>query len=90
VIPGDDGQPTRVKRIYDEARTPFDRLCDTDVLLEEHRQLLEARRDETNPRQLRQDIYDRLDHIFSLPMAVPGISENVHQTLRAPIRLGDC
>jgi hypothetical protein len=87
VIPGDDGQPTRVKRLYDEARTPFDRLCDTDVLLEEHRQLLEARRDETNPRQLRQDIYDRLDHIFSLPMAVPGISEDVHQTLRAPIRL---
>jgi hypothetical protein len=85
VIPSDDGQPTRVKRIYDEARTPFARLCDTGVLLEEHRRLLEARRDETNPRQLRQEIYDRLDYIFSLPMAVPGVSEDVHQTLRAPI-----
>jgi hypothetical protein len=87
VIPGDDGQPTRVKRIYDEARTPFARLCETSVLLEEHQRLLKAKRDETNPRQLRQEVYDRLDYIFSLPMAVPGVSEDVHQTLRAPIRL---
>ena len=87
VILGDDGRPTRVKRRYDEARTPFERLCDTNVLLEEHQQQLEVKRDETNPLQLRREIYDWLDYIFSLPMAIPDISENVHQTLRAPILL---
>jgi hypothetical protein len=87
VILGDDGRPTKVKRRYDEPRTPFERLCDTNVLLEGHRQQLEIKRDETNPLQLRREIYDWLDYIFSLPMAIPGISENVHQTLRAPILL---
>ena len=87
VTPACDGQPARAKRFYDVARTPFDRLCDTGVLLEEHRQQLEARREETNPRQLRQEIYDWIDHIFSLPGAVRGVSENVHHTLRAPVRL---
>ena len=88
VIPGDDGQPTRVKHRYDEARTPFDRLCETDAITQEHREQLEALRDQTNPRQLRQEIYDWIDYIFSLPNAVPGVTENVHLTLRAPHRLG--
>jgi hypothetical protein len=32
VVPGDRGGPTRVQRIYDQARTPFERLCATSVL----------------------------------------------------------
>ena len=64
VVPGSDNHPTKMKYIYDEARTPFDRLCDTDVLFKEHRQMLEAYRDKTNPRELRQDIYDRIDYLF--------------------------
>jgi len=88
VIPGDDGQPTRVKHRYDEARTPFDRLCETDAITQEHREQLEALRDQTNPRQLRQEIYDWIDYIFSLPNAVPGVTEDVHLTLRAPHRPG--
>ena len=87
VIPGDDGQPARVKYRYDDARTPFDRLCDTDVITQEHRERLEVLRDQTNPRQLRQEIYDWIDYIFSLPGAVPGVVEDVHLTLRAPYRL---
>jgi hypothetical protein len=83
VIPGVDGQPTRIKRRYDDARTPFDRLCDTTAILPEHRAQLESLRDQTNPRQLRQEIYDWIDYIFSLPGAVPGVTEDVHQTLMA-------
>ena len=51
-----EGQPARVKRHYAPARTPFDRLCATNVMLPQHRQQLEALRDRTNPRQLRQEI----------------------------------
>jgi hypothetical protein len=81
VVPGTDGQPARVKRRHDQARTPFDRLCTTTAILPAHQQLLEALRDRTNPRQLRQEIYDWIDYIFSLPNAVPAQTENVHLTL---------
>jgi len=81
VVPGADGQPKRIKRRHDQARMPFDRLCDTDAILPEHKELLEALRDQTNPRQLRQDTYDLIDQIFALPGAVPGATEDVFQTL---------
>lgn len=71
----------RVKRHYDEARTPFDRLCKTDAILPEHRQQLESLRDSINPRRLRQEIYDDIESIFMLPGAVPGTTEDVHLTL---------
>jgi len=87
VIPGADGQPSRIKRRYDDARTPFDRLCDTTAILPEHRAQLESLRDQTNPRQLRQEIYDWIDYIFSLPGAVPGVTEDVYQTLMTSSRL---
>ena len=77
----EDGQSTRVKRKHDQARTPFDRLCATDAITQQHREQLEALRDQTNPRQLRQEIYASIDLIFSLPGAVPGITENVFLTL---------
>jgi hypothetical protein len=35
-----DGQPVRIKRRHDQARTPFDRLCDTKMILPEHREQL--------------------------------------------------
>jgi hypothetical protein len=81
VIPSADGQATRVKRRHDQARTPFDRLCDTTAITQERRDLLEALRDRTNPRLLRQEIYDWIDYLFSLPGALPGQSEDVYQTL---------
>ena len=76
-----EGQPTRVVRRHDKARTPFDRLCETDAILEEHKKQLKALRNATNPRQLRQEIYDVIDEIFSLPGATPGQRENVFDTL---------
>lgn len=78
-----EGQPSRVKRCYDEAATPFDRLCTTKAIPKERRRQLEALRDQTNPRQLRQEIYEGIDHIFSLPGAAAGITEDVRQTLMA-------
>jgi hypothetical protein len=81
VIPNAEGQPTRVTRRFDDARTPFDRLCTTDAISQAHKAHLTALRDQVNPRQLRQEIYALLDYIFSLPGAVPGHTEDVHQTL---------
>lgn len=75
------GQPKRVKRHYAPAQTPFDRLCATDAITLAHRQQLEALRHQTNPRQLRQEVYDLIDHLFSLPNAVPGVPEDVYLTL---------
>jgi hypothetical protein len=77
----EEGQPSRVKRRFDEASTPFDRLCQTKAISAERKEQLQALRDQTNPRQLRQEIYDLIDHIASLPCAVPGMTEDVRQTL---------
>ena len=82
-----EDQPARVTRRYDQAHTPFDRLCATRILSDAHRQELQALRDRINPRQLRQEIYALLDHLFSLPGPVPGLSEDVHATLGIPITL---
>jgi transposase InsO family protein len=80
VVP-QEGQAAQVKRRYAPARTPFDRLCDTGAITPAHRQQLEALRDRTNPRRLRQEIYDAIDQLLSLPNALPGVPEDVHQTL---------
>jgi len=82
-----EGQPARITRRYDQAQTPFDRLCATGILSNDQRQELQALRDRTNPRQLRQEIYALLDRLFSLPGAVPGVTEDVHDTLGIPITL---
>ena len=77
----EEGQMSRVKRRYDQARTPFDRLCQTDAISPERRRELESLRDQTNPRQLRNEIYNLIDAAFSLPGAEPGTTEDVRLTL---------
>jgi hypothetical protein len=81
VLIQEEGQPTRVVRRHDKAQTPFDRLSETDAIRTEHREQLEGLRDETNPRQLRQEIYDTIDAIFALPSATPESSECFLDTL---------
>jgi len=76
-----NGQLPRVRRRYDQARTPFDRLCVTDVVLPQHQAQLTALRAQINPRLLRQQIYVAIDQLFALPGATPGIVEDVYQTL---------
>ncbi len=76
-----EGHPAHLKRRYDRARTPFDRLCDSEAISPAQRQRLEALRNQTNPRQLRREIYDLIDYISSLPGAAPGTTEDVRLTL---------
>jgi len=84
-----DGQPARVRRRHDQAASPFDRLCQTNAILPEHRAQLDALRHSINPRRLREAIYDTIEEILTLPGATPGVSENVHQTLARHHKGGD-
>jgi hypothetical protein len=76
-----NGQRSRVRRRYDQARTPFDRLCATDAILPQHQAQLTALRAQINPRVLRQEIYAALHQLFALPGATPGTVEDVYATL---------
>jgi hypothetical protein len=77
----EDGQQTKIKRRYDAARPPFDRVCATEAISHERRAQLTALRDQTNPRQLLATIRELIDQIFSLPNAVPGEVQDVYDTL---------
>jgi 5-methylcytosine-specific restriction endonuclease McrA len=74
----EEGQLSRVRRRHDKARTPFDRLRDTDAILPAHKEQLEALRDSINPRHLRLEIYDDIDAIFELSCAQPDSTQNVY------------
>jgi hypothetical protein len=86
LVPSPD-HPDRphIKRIYDTAKTPFDRLCETDAIQPARRQALLRLRDQTNPRQLRKEIYALIDHLFTLAPACPGEYEDVARTLFMPL-----
>jgi hypothetical protein len=85
IVHAPDGRSVRVKRRFDDAQTPFDRLCATGGLDPEHQQRLETLRDNLNPRQLRRDIYALLDRLFALPGANPDHpSQDVYLTLFNP------
>ncbi len=71
----------RLRRRYDAAQTPLARLSATNILLAQRQEQLEHLRDRTNPRLLRQEIYDLLNHLFSLPGTTTDRSEDVFQTL---------
>jgi hypothetical protein len=58
---------SKVKREWDEARTPYQRLLQADVLADEPRGRLEALYAQTNPRQLRQRIYELRDALWDEP-----------------------
>jgi hypothetical protein len=87
LIPAKDDGPARVQRRYDRPRTPFDRLCETDAISDQQREHLLALRQSINPRSLRQQIYALRDALFSLSNALPGVTEDVHQTLHYPLEL---
>lgn len=84
VIKADD-QPTRLKRRFDQAQTPFDRLCATQLLTDQQEVALRLLRHPTNPRQLRQAIHQAIPALFALPAAVEGCTENIFQTLNRPL-----
>ena len=83
----EQGRTVQIKRRYDESQTPLDRLCATDAISDEDRDKLQSLRDQTNPRQLRREIYQLRDALFDLPCATPGVTEDIYQTLSTPIAL---
>lgn len=55
---------TRVRRKWDEAKTPFERLSATEAISPDQRTEIESLRDRTNPRALRKAIYAALEHLL--------------------------
>jgi hypothetical protein len=82
-IPGKRGY--KVKRRFDTAQTPLERLCEVGGLSPDRQAELQTLRDTTNPRQLRRDIYALLDQLFALPCANPEQgTQNVYLTFFLP------
>jgi hypothetical protein len=78
---GPAGSLNHIKRHYDIAQTPFERLCAAHVLSPAQQTYLEQLRKHTNPRQLHREIEALLDQLRCLPDAVQGHSEDVRLTL---------
>lgn len=74
-----EGQRPHLKRRYDTASTPFDRLCAAQGLPLERRQYLENLRQQTNPRRLHQQVHATLAYVMALPTA--DSPQNVLDTL---------
>ena len=57
---------TRVRRVYDRARTPYQRLCATGVLKPEAREALDRLYHSLNPLQLRRQLDAALERLWAL------------------------
>jgi hypothetical protein len=58
----------KVRRKWDQARTPFERLKATGKLSAQQEQRLQTLYEQTNPRNLREEIYQRLAQLWSQSM----------------------
>lgn len=84
-VPAPNGSSARVRRRFDKALTPFDRLCKTGILDADRLAPLHALRHATNPAQLRLEIYRLLDQLFLLPNAdALNDRQDVYHTLFKP------
>jgi transposase InsO family protein len=70
----------KVKRKWDEAKTPNERLLATGVLTDESQARLSLLYVQTNPRQLRQRIYELRDALWDQPQVVAAIGGMVDPT----------
>jgi hypothetical protein len=71
----------RMRRRFDTAQTPFERLCATGVLSSEEQARWCAYRDSVNPRQLRRTIYAQIDSLSRMPGAQAGVPVDVRDAL---------
>jgi hypothetical protein len=71
----------RIKRVYDQATPPFDRLCSKDVLSSVDQARLAALRNNTNPCRLRSQIELLIEQLHALPTAQDGVYEDVRLSL---------
>lgn len=72
----------RVVRHFDRARTPFDRLLETDALDEKTREYCLSLRKQTNPLRLRETIHTLIHELLDLPEADEKQVQSVHETLK--------
>jgi hypothetical protein len=73
--------PLQYRRKYDQAKTPFDRLKEKNILKENVQIQSEALRDQTNPMTLRNQIDALISHLLSLPALNQAEMVNVFETL---------
>lgn len=73
--------PLQYRRKYDQAKTPFDRLKEQNILKDNHRLQLDALRAQTNPMALRSQIDELIAHLLSLPRLEQSETVNVFETL---------
>jgi len=75
-------KPHRVVRRFDRARTPLDRLLETDILDDRSREYYINLRKQTNPLQLREQIYTLIHNLLNLPEADEKQVQSVYDTLK--------
>lgn len=80
ILPTTNGIP-QIRRHFDQAQTPLDRLLATQTLTIKQAASLKVLRRDTNPRQLLKELYHQRDTLFELPTALPNQSQDVRQTL---------
>ncbi len=85
ITPSQNGQLSRIRRVYDQAKTPFERLCETKAISKQDRDRLQALYSQTNPLRLVGEIYKLMDQIYRLRCAAPGDVQDVHETLATPL-----
>ena len=80
VLPTTNGIP-QIRRHFDLAQTPLDRLLATQTLTTKQVASLKVLRRDTNPLRLIRQLYQQRDALFELPLAAPDQSKDVRQTL---------
>ena len=80
-LPTTNGIP-KVRRRFDQARPPLDRLFTTNTLSTRQAAKMKVLRRDTNPRQLLKQLYQLRDALLELPEAVPDQTEDVRLTLQ--------
>jgi len=71
----------RLRRVYDDARIPFDRLCHLQAISSDKQVELQALRQAMNPLPLHRAIQTLIDRLSDLPCAPQGVKEDVRLTL---------
>jgi len=68
---------TRVRRVYDRAQTPYQRLCATGVLKPEGREALQQLYLSLNPLQLRHQLDAALERLWALATPAPPLPSGI-------------
>ncbi len=72
----------QVVRHFDRARTPLDRLLETDALNDNAREYYLSLRKQINPLQLREQIHSLIHELLNLPETDEKQLQSVHDTLK--------